>query len=401
MTNYPSILNKGQEEAKAEILSWFADPNQEYFFLSGQAGTGKTFLITDILDTLPASTIVALTATTNKAATNLSLTTGRKAKTIHSLLGLTIQNDFNTGKQRLKASRNSTTVNDALIIIDEASMIDAYLFSFIKRYTYNCKILFVGDKYQLPPVGSNQLLMDELAMPSIHLEEIMRANKKPDLEAAYALSRDVVVNQTDIVLPAESQNVMFLENEEKKKVLTEVLTENPHGTRILCYTNQAVQQCNTLARKILNLPPEPVVGDTLICESAYIVNGKVIASIGQEIEVEEIDHTFDEIEGVMYPISIIQSAGYRYAMFTNPMDRAAVIKSYAKAKDWANYFKYSEVFVDLRHSHATTVHKAQGSTYSNVFLMLNDIDKCRKHEERRRIYYVGVTRASNSLYLVK
>ena len=78
---------------------------------------------------------------------------------------------------------------------------------------------------------------------------------------------------------------------------------------------------------------------------------------------------------------------------------AALIKSYAKAKDWQTYFQLKDELCDFRPNHALTVHKSQGSTYENVFIDLSDVGKNKQASEIARLMYVAATRASKKLYL--
>ena len=50
-------------------------------------------------------------------------------------------------------------------------------------------------------------------------------------------------------------------------------------------------------------------------------------------------------------------------------------------------------YVDLRLAYASTVNKAQGSTYDNVYIDLNDIGKCYDKDQVRRMLYVALSRA--------
>ena len=68
-------------------------------------------------------------------------------------------------------------------------------------------------------------------------------------------------------------------------------------------------------------------------------------------------------------------------------------------KKWPLYFQYKDEWLDLRPAYASTVHKAQGSTYTTVFMDLSDIGKCNIASDVARMLYVSISRASKQVYL--
>ena len=75
------------------------------------------------------------------------------------------------------------------------------------------------------------------------------------------------------------------------------------------------------------------------------------------------------------------------------------MKYFAKQKDWIHYFYVKDTFLDLRPKDASTVHKAQGSTYETVYIDLGDLSTCRIPDMAARLLYVAFTRASNRIVL--
>jgi len=72
----------------------------------------------------------------------------------------------------------------------------------------------------------------------------------------------------------------------------------------------------------------------------------------------------------------------------------------AKADD--ELFRVAEIdaeWVDLRAAYACTINKAQGSTFDEVFIDLDDIRRCTSGDQIARMLYVGVSRARNHVYL--
>ena len=74
-------------------------------------------------------------------------------------------------------------------------------------------------------------------------------------------------------------------------------------------------------------------------------------------------------------------------------------KKAKQAGHWYEFFNLKNTYADFRPNHASTVHKSQGSTYSNVCIDLTDIGLNNKPMEVARLLYVGITRAKHKLYL--
>lgn len=140
--------------------------------ITGGPGTGKSTITKAILAISEKLTgKVFLCAPTGRAAKRMSEITGRKAKTIHSLL----QFDFKAGG--FKHNRHSPLDCD-LLIVDEASMIDTHLmYSLLKAIPDRARVIFVGDINQLPSVGPGNVLKDLIrsnCLPVTMLNEIFR-----------------------------------------------------------------------------------------------------------------------------------------------------------------------------------------------------------------------------------
>jgi ATP-dependent exoDNAse (exonuclease V) alpha subunit len=64
---------------------------------------------------------------------------------------------------------------------------------------------------------------------------------------------------------------------------------------------------------------------------------------------------------------------------------------------WPRFFEVKETWFDLRALYASTINKAQGSTYDTVFLNLNDIGENWDANAVARLMYVGITRAAKQV----
>lgn len=137
-----------------------------FLVITGGPGTGKTTIMKAIIELYKRlnkysnrdlDDKIALLAPTGRAAKRMSEATFYKASTIHRFLKWNKDNDsFQVNEY------NKSKVS--FVLIDEASMIDTYLFSnLLKGLSVNTKIILVGDADQLPSVGPGQILHDIIA----------------------------------------------------------------------------------------------------------------------------------------------------------------------------------------------------------------------------------------------
>ncbi|MBQ9370265.1 MAG: ATP-dependent RecD-like DNA helicase [Clostridia bacterium] len=155
-------LHAGQKEAVTAAV------NSGCVIITGGPGTGKTTIIKCIIELLQNKGYsFALTAPTGRAAKRMSEATGAEAKTIHRLLDLRAGNYSSDVK-----------IDAEVIIVDEISMADEYVFNALLRAVpVGGKLILVGDKDQLPSVGAGNILADVISsgkVPVKYLTHIYR-----------------------------------------------------------------------------------------------------------------------------------------------------------------------------------------------------------------------------------
>ena len=170
---------KLSDKQKQAVID-FSLSEYPFFILAGYAGAGKTTtskLIMDIYATLYGKENIIACALSGNASNRIKNVTGYNAKTIHSLLGYRkngfIHNELNP-------------LNHKLIVLDEASMVDIYLFySLLKAIDFRkSKLFIIGDNAQLPPVGAGEVFSDMLEMDI----------QKVILDKVFRQSEDMVIN---------------------------------------------------------------------------------------------------------------------------------------------------------------------------------------------------------------
>ena len=149
--------------------------------ITGGPGTGKTTIIKNIIDIYEEKgKKVVLAAPTGRAAKRMTETTGKEASTLHRLLEIGKMDEDSFYK---RASKYEGMPIDAdVIIVDEVSMMDMFLMSYLLKCVYQgTKLVLVGDIDQLPSVGPGSVLKDLInseKVPTIILDKIFRQAAK-------------------------------------------------------------------------------------------------------------------------------------------------------------------------------------------------------------------------------
>lgn len=420
MTTTKLPPNAGQKAA-ADAFFDFLLTDQKEFHISGAAGVGKTFLMSYIIDNTmtqyhktcdllgikPLYTDVVMTATTNKAAAALSTAVGRPTSTIHSFLNLRVQDDFSTGKTLLTRTRDWKVHQNLIIFIDECSMIDADLDAMIQEGTQDCKIVYVGDHNQLPPVFEKKSSIYRRKAPFFELTEPMRNNNQPALMAVCQQLRETV--ETGVFKPIQIVPgvIDYLGDAAMQDKIAEYFQPGTNlTTRILAYSNKHVTDYNGYIRELRQLPTEFIPGEVVV-NNAAIRMGNNQMSAEQEFTISDtkgiVNHVIEG--GVDLAVQLVElSNEYGDIIYSVPVpvDKDhynRLLKYYAGRKNWERYYYLKNNYPDLRPRDAATVHKSQGSTYQSVFIDLENISKCTQEDVAARLLYVAFSRARERVYL--
>lgn len=410
-------LNQGQELAKASVLQ-FLMSDDPYFCLSGPAGVGKTFMLRYVMDTVmkeyqelcklldvPMQIFeVQLTATTNKAAEVLAESTGYPTSTIHSYIGLRVFDDYKTGKSKISKTGSFKTIYNTLLFVDEASMVDPVLKAYIEEaMDKTSKVVYVGDHCQMAPVNEKISPVYDSPKHFVELTEPVRNADQPALMALCNQLRETV--KTGIFKPIQPVEgvIDYINDKSMKQLLdTDFVNENLDA-RALCFTNDRVHEYNEYIRGIRNYPDTFVEGEILISNSVYTPNDKPILKVEQQVEIKEISSEPYNIDIDGTASMLVYDAVLKSGIVVRiPVDKdhyKDLIRYYADNKEWRIYYKLKNSFPDLRQKDASTVYKAQGSTYEYVILDLRNIGTCYDADQVARMLYVGASRPRQRIYL--
>lgn len=406
-------LNSCQQSAVGDFIKFLMNPNQSEIVLSGFAGTGKTTLVSYILDNLDkyqkaakalGNTMVipheiAITATTRKAATVVAESLGLEAKTIHSYLGLTIKNNYKTGENDLVLRPDASPKHNCLIFIDEASYINSKLLTYIRNLTTGCKVVFMGDPCQLLPQNSHSSPVFDGKIPTSKLTTVMRNGGA--IAALAAQYRETVLSGIFTYPEIDDKDVIHVDGVTFQDMINDQYSSNTfkpdQSAKILAWTNARVQDYNMHVADVRGITERFPKGEVFITNKP-IMNSKqkVLYQTDARVTVAYSEPAIQkEIKG--YTVRLTN--GYTLFVPEEKRDEKALLKSLARDKSWGDYFEIQNSWGDLRPAYASTVHKSQGSTYETAFIDLYDIGRCNNPYDVSRLLYVAISRASKQVVL--
>jgi hypothetical protein len=403
-------LTPCQQKAKGELEAWLLDSSRPEFILSGGAGVGKSTLLNlilkdmnqinemcQLLDVDQRLYDVLFTATTNKAASVIN------GETIFSLLGITLYNNWETGEVQYNV-KNAKDRYNSLIIVDESSMVSDTVLKLINTYCNKCKVLYVGDKNQLHPVGLDYSPVFDSDIELVHMNTQCRQDANTHLYKVISDVQRWVETGVQCKLE-EGDGVTYIHDAGLVDFIATSSNvgnnpnEIPNNDKIITYTNKGSIQLNEFVRFKRNLSStffeegEPVLScTTLPTKDKY----KKIITDGQYIirnisSVKDCGGMFNYYEATLngIPVEAVE----------NPIQFANVLKKLKSEKNWQTYFTLKERFVDLRDAYAITTHKSQGSTYDRVLINLSNFKRCQDKSMLARLLYVALSRARSEVFL--
>lgn len=287
-------FTEDQEVVVGELNKWWNSSTVgRHYTLQGGAGSGKSTVIAEWLKSLNlVSERVLVLAPTNKAAKVIRAMLNQAnvdttVTTIHSALGMILAEGQGSlkkkGKRVIKDGKSTLLSGDSkisdkvrLIIVDEISMVDDLLEKSLNKAAaiIDCKVLWVGDSYQLKPPGKKQCsAFDRLEKST--LSRVVRYSGGA-LKCATKL-RELIdigggkVSLNELVSWQDSEEVerdnVFLVDETEWLELAETnFMEKPHDNIFISFRNSKVVERNQFIRdKILNDTTAFVVGERLVC----------------------------------------------------------------------------------------------------------------------------------------
>jgi exodeoxyribonuclease V len=455
---FPYEPTSGQRvviEKIAHFLSDSWDDPNSLFILKGYAGTGKTTIVSAIVATLPSlQRKSVLLAPTGRAAKVLASYAQKQANTIHRKIYFA--RTTKDGVIALKLQQNLH--KQTLFIVDEASMIqnssfsEATLFSTrnllddLFQYVFSgekCKMIFIGDAAQLPPVGTENspaLEIDflkkayHLTIDSYELTEVVRqARLSGILVNATAVRKQI--NREEWALPlftiGKYTDIFRLQGGDLEEALNSAYSDSAReNNAVVCRSNKRANIFNQeIRRRILFLEGEINTGDYMMVvknnyfwlpensTAGFIANGDIIELIRirkieelygfrfADVTIRFLDYPDEKELDVKILLDTISSESASLSQADNNRLFQEVMKDYEELPHKRNrmekvrtnpYFNALQV----KFSYALTCHKTQGGQWDTVFVDQGYLNEKMMNVEYLRWLYTAVTRATKKLYLI-
>lgn len=425
----------------------------EIFLLKGYAGTGKTTVISTLVNNLAkANKKYVLLAPTGRAAKVISGYSQKQALTIHKKIYYPKTSKSGGIQFVLQQNKHTNTI----FIVDEASMIsdietesklyeNGSLLDDLMHYIYqgkNCKLILIGDTAQLPPVHldispalneNNLELKFNMQVQSIELDEVMRQESDSGILYNATQLRELLIDSFvtpfKFKLKGFKDIVRLLDGFEIQDAINQSYSNySIEDTCIILRSNKRANQYNQQIRtKILSKESDLATGDFLMVvknnyfwlketdEAGFIANGDIVEVLQifsfkelygfkfAKIKVRMVDYPnqrpFETI--VLLDTLTSESASLTYDESNKLYNE--VMKDYAGEAQYRKFLKVknNEYFnaLQVKFSYAITCHKSQGGQWNTVFIeqpyLPNGIDR-----EYIRWLYTAVTRAKEKLYLI-
>lgn len=444
-------FNAEQYEGIGKVRVWLKIEGITFFTLAGYAGTGKSTIIKKILDEYNWGVVVS--APTHKAKKVIMNATGEEGLTLHSLCGLRPDvnlDEFNPNNPIFNPIAIPRICDYNFVIVDEASMINQELFELIKKLTVGSqtKVLFMGDPAQLPPISEKESVVFTQSDIEIHwLTKIERQNDTNPLAFVYDALRNNLDRLDGGFLRRSNMNdlgegVIFTVNKaEFRKALLKKFTSDEYKkdtdfVKVIAWRNKTVKAANKVIRTAL-LGEDKTdiieVGDVLMAYRSVSSDNQRYNIIENSADYRVMTKSGMEenkygIRGYMVKLRENLAHGrFKFVdvFFIDSNDHEN-LHQYAEMHDfcrdmamsnkkmWNKYYEFrrhnllmvtiekfrngmlrntSDVIKkDLDYGLAITCHKAQGSTYTHVFVMENDINENWILKERNQLKYTALTR---------
>jgi ATP-dependent exoDNAse (exonuclease V) alpha subunit len=454
LQNFPFNPTVKQDIFLQQIAQFLTNNNnEEIFVLKGYAGTGKTTVISTIVNNLIAINLkYVLLAPTGRAAKVIANYSQKPAFTIHKKIYFPKKSSGGGVSFTMQQNKHKNTI----FIVDEASMIsdtssdsklyeNGSLLDDLISYIYsgtNCKMILLGDTAQLPPVNldvSPALDTETLAMHydktvhSIELDEVMRQEENSGILYNATDLRELLkshfIDDFQFQLKGFKDIVRLTDGYDIQDAINQAYSNySIEDTAFIVRSNKRANQYNQQIRsKILDKESELSTGDYLMVvknnyfwlkekdEAGFIANGDIIEVL-EIFSIKEL-YTFKfanvKIRMVDYP----NQKPFETVLLLDTITSESPSLTYEESnrlyqevmKDYEGETKYkmfqkvkeNEYFnaLQVKFSYAITCHKSQGGQWNTVFVeqpyLPDGIDR-----DYIRWLYTAITRAKDKLYLI-
>ena len=322
-----------------------------------------------------------------------------------------------------------------VFVMDECSMFSHEMLNLVSRHTNMfAKIIFMGDRGQLPPVLDDNTM--DVGKDSPVFDMVLPDYCKHELKTRVRQTEgNPIIDISDKIYELIFTNPSIQERDRLLREMMETkLDDKGHGhqivkahalwetykncsddyldTKVVAYRRRTVDSYNYHLRNYIHDNPVPIFIPKEIIYMNKTYFGK---------DIDEHDFVFynsseyiiqdterGELEGIQVLYAFLEEkrsmpyiiggrGSENYEIFE---DR---VNSLYEAKNYQEMWRIKDMFADFSYGYALTAYKAQGSTYRNIFIDVNDILTLNVLPLKRQLQslYTAVTRASHNVYFIK
>lgn len=426
------------------------------FLLKGYAGTGKTTIVSSIVQMLPMiETEAILLAPTGRAAKVLAGYSGQKAYTIHKK----IYRLQSSGEGSIEIILRQNKHKNTLFFVDEASMISwgtqagqgslfggTNLLDDLVQYVYNgknCRLILIGDTAQLPPVGLdespalNKTFLEKryhVTFTEHELKEVVRQAEGSGILFNATNLREMLRAQKPgfpkFILSGFNDIVRVQGPEAAELVDDAYLGSGKQEALMICRSNKRAYMYNRQIReRVLYMDEEINAGELLMVvknnyfwlpeesEAGFIANGDII-ELKRLLRTESLyGFHFADVTASMldYPdapdlevkllLDTLASDGPALSQKENMKLYESVAADYShisNKKHRMAHIKNNPYLnaLQVKYAYAMTCHKAQGGQWEHVFVEMGYIPGNKPDIEYLRWLYTALTRGTGKVFLM-
>jgi ATP-dependent exoDNAse (exonuclease V) alpha subunit len=412
------VFTEEQKQALIKINN-FLNSKDNFFLLSGYSGCGKTTIAQNIANATDAILLAPTNAAKNRIkekVDNPYLT----AKTLHSFYSIEV--DI---KSAGNSNDNAYKIKDQVLVIDECSMIEEFVLDLIVKHAVkrNCKVIFLGDSFQLEPVGKNpkifeweKLDYDEFKLENrYNLSEVkrydgtllniatqLRNNLKPEIK--YESNPEF-----KIVPKFSKQLAKDIKNNNNYAVLTSTNKKRVaynYKIRAYRYLDNAISGYARKQDKLVSIANTHMYsnGETFIIQNPVLLEKFQIEFFEKEKVYDCFYYKDNGVSIILVPD--LQEAGLSTFQIEKSELNGLITGLSDKAKK--EFFKYKKdkyynpkVYFNKNvciatYGYAISCHKAQGQEWDNVYI---DAEWLMPEWDPAKWFYTAITRAKQNVEL--
>lgn len=394
------------------------DYHRFVYRVGGLAGTGKTFMISELRkllanihgDKFSAAFVTftgkASSVLNSKLKENNALFLQDFVGTIHSLVYRPeLVYDKNLRKHVIvgwKRRPSDDLRHFNIIFIDEASMVSEKMWNDLM--SYGVSIVAVGDYGQLPPVGDNGFSL--MGKANYYLQDIQRqAMDSPITKLAHFVRQGGNI-KTDVMY---SPNVFCLSwnNEQCRELFYKAINDYSNDMVVLCGFNKTRVKINNLIRKKLEYEnPEPYPGEKVVClknnHDLGIMNGNTATVVWVYPFIENTIKMTVELDGTGDFVDCC------CGLKCFGKEKYDLYEKYNKSQGRRKYIGLSKQFTKagyrnidfFDYGYCISVHKSQGSEWDKIILF-DERSGFWDNPYYSKWLYTALTRAKTKLFIIK